>query len=113
MSNDEDLRGSTPIYTAKDVLVSLDRKVSDMDLKLDGLTTAIQIIVSQNLNERLVHLESRGSQTAQRAILLADEHERTLSQLRGAQTAIKALVGTSVISLIASATAILAALNII
>lgn len=93
--NGDDLRGSTPIYTAKDILVSLDRKVSEMDIKLDGVNTAIQIIVSQNLNERLVKLEARDQQWI------------------GAQTAIRALFGTSVVSLIIASIAILGHLGVL
>lgn len=106
MSSEDDLRGSTPIYTAKDVLLGLDKKVTELDLKFDGMATSIQIIVSQNLNERLVQLESRGSFHAQRAVQLAESHERTLAQLAGMATAVKALIGTSVISVIASGLAI-------
>lgn len=83
MNNDDDLRGSTPVYTAKDILVRLDDKVDKMDLKIDGLQTAVQILVSQNLNERVHQLEANGSKNAQEALRLASEHEQFRNQTDG------------------------------
>lgn len=110
---DDDLRGSTPVYTAKDVLVGLDRKVGEMDLKLDGVNTAIQILVSQNLNSRVVALETRGSLNAQKAYELAQKHETAMHQLEGAQLALKALFGTSAVTALMGGAALLKALGVI
>lgn len=110
--SDDDLRGSTPVYTAKDVLLGLDRKVGEMDLKLDGMNTAIQIIVSQNLNERLVRLESEGSRNSQRAIALAEDHEETLQRLAGAATLVKFLIGSNVGAIVVAAAALFKAFGI-
>lgn len=54
---DEELRGSTPIYSAKEILQGLDKKVTELDLKMDGALLSLQIMVSQNLNERILSLE--------------------------------------------------------
>lgn len=96
----DDLRGSTPIYTAKEILQSLDRKVTEMDLKVDGFIMSLQIIVSQNLNERLQVLESQGSKGAQDALRLATKHEEALNQVHGMTMMMKALFGSNVIVLI-------------
>lgn len=93
MTENGELRGSTPIYTAKDILVGLDRKVGEMDLKLDGLNTSIQILVSQNLNSRMVHMESM------------------VHKLEGAGLALKAVFGTSVFAVIVGVVALLKSLG--
>lgn len=80
MADSEELRGSTPVYTAKDILVRLDDKVEKMDLKIDGMQTSIQILVSQNLNERVVQLE------------------RDARRMEGAGFVLKALFGTSILA---------------
>lgn len=49
MSTD-DLRGSTPIFTAKDVLIEVRDEVR-------GMKTAVDVLVSQNLNQRVDDLE--------------------------------------------------------
>ena len=54
----EDVRGSAPVYTTKDVLLRLDSKVSEIDVKLDGLSMSLAILVDQRLNSRVVELES-------------------------------------------------------
>ena len=113
MSDDGELRGSTPVYTAKDVLVSLDRKVGEMDLKVDGVNTAIQILVSQNLNSRVVNLETNGSFNAQKAMALAEKHEAVVLQLSGVLIFVKALLGTSVIGLLLAVVGILKAFGVI
>lgn len=97
---DDDLRGSTPIYSAKEILVSLDRKVNEMDLKMDGFIMSLQIIVSQNLNERLQRLESAGSKEAQKALSLAERHEEQVQQIHGMTMMMRALFGGNVIVLI-------------
>ena len=55
---EDDLRGSAPVYSAKDILQKLDRKVDEMDAKLDTAATAMSVLVSQDLNERLTKVES-------------------------------------------------------
>ena len=55
---EDDLRGSAPVYSAKDILQKLDRKVDEMDSKLDTAATAMSVLVSQDLNERLTRVES-------------------------------------------------------
>ena len=57
MSEDE-LRGSSPVYSAKDVLLRLDQKMNELDIKLDGVQTSIAILVDQRLNSRVVDLEA-------------------------------------------------------
>jgi len=47
---DNDLRGSTPIFTAKDVLIEVRDEVR-------GMKTAVDVLVSQNLNQRVDDLE--------------------------------------------------------
>lgn len=51
MSNENDLRGSAPIFTAKDVLIEVRDEVRAM-------TKSVDILVSQNLNERVQSLET-------------------------------------------------------
>lgn len=97
-----DLRGSTPIYTAKEILQALDRKVTEMDLKMDGALMSLQIMVSQNLNERIQKLEAEGSQNAQEALLLARAHEGRYKQIEGMGLMIRALFGANVIIVIAA-----------
>lgn len=92
---DDDIRGSAPIYTAKDVLVSLDAKMTKVDEKLDGMNTSIQIIASQRLDERVTRLESAASEG------------------RGRNAVIKALVGTSLVSSLAAVVALARAFGII
>lgn len=91
----EDLRGSTPIYTAKDVLISLDRKVGDMDSKIDGMKTDVAIVLSQDLNTRVLALEQKWQ------------------QLQGAGTVLRFLVGTSVLAAVTSMLAVLKAFGAI
>ena len=55
---EDDLRGSAPVYSAKDILQKLDRKVDEMDSKLDTAATAMSVLVSQDLNDRLSKVES-------------------------------------------------------
>ena len=109
----DDLRGSTPVYSAKDILVRLDDKVDKLDIKMDGLQTAVQILVSQNLNERVLRLESDGSRNAQEALKLARGHEVILSELRGAQTMVKALFGTNAVTALMGGAALLKAMHVI
>lgn len=104
--HDETLRGSTPIYTAKDILVRLDDKVEKMDLKIDGMQTAIQILVSQNLNERVLRLESTGSHAAQEALRLARSHQSIMEQVKGASIVLKVLVGGNLLSVVMAALAL-------
>lgn len=92
---DDDLRGSTPVYTAKDVLVRLDDRVEKMDSKMDVLGTSMQIILSQNLNDRLLRIE-------------AAEQARA-----GAYGMLKIMFGTSVIGLIAALAGIAKAFGLI
>jgi len=47
---DSDLRGSTPIFTAKDVLIEVRDEVR-------GMKSAVDVLVSQNLNNRVDDLE--------------------------------------------------------
>ena len=47
---DNDLRGSTPIFTAKDVLIEVRDEVR-------GMKSAVDILVSQDLNNRVDSLE--------------------------------------------------------
>lgn len=48
--SESDLRGSTPIFTAKDVLIEVRDEVR-------GMKTAVDVLVSQNLNQRVDDLE--------------------------------------------------------
>lgn len=50
MTTGEDLRGSTPIFTAKDVLIEVRDEVR-------GMKSAVDILVSQDLNNRVDSLE--------------------------------------------------------
>ena len=50
MPSPDDLRGSTPILTAKDVLLEVRSDVREM-------RTAVDILVSQNLAERVTSIE--------------------------------------------------------
>ena len=52
-----ELRGSTPIYSAKDILVRLDTKMDVIDTKVDTLGNQVTVIVSQELAPRLAALE--------------------------------------------------------
>lgn len=97
MTDSEELRGSTPIYTAKDILVRLDDKVEKMDLKIDGALMSLQILVSQNLNERVMKLENEGSTEAQEALYLARTHDKKLTELNGMGLMLKALFGTNLL----------------
>lgn len=108
----DDLRGSTPVYTAKDVLVKLDHRQEDMAQAIGKIGTSLEILASQKLHERVTTLERDGSLNAQHAVRLAEKHEATLQQLAGAQTAIRALIGTSVVSLVASVIAIAKAVGL-
>ena len=110
--SEDDLRGSTPIYTAKDVLVKLDSRVEGMDGKIDTLGSDLRIIASQNLNERIILLE-REAQRSARAADLAESHETQLQRLAGAQAAVRLMFGASLFSAIASGVAIAKALGVI
>lgn len=46
----DDLKGSTPIFTAKDVLIEVRDEVR-------GMKTAVDVLVSQDLNNRVDSLE--------------------------------------------------------
>ena len=46
----DDLRGSTPIFTAKDVLIEVRDEVR-------GMKSAVDVLVSQDLNNRVDSLE--------------------------------------------------------
>ena len=91
--NTDDLRGSTPVYTAKDVLIGLDTKVQGIDSKLDTANQTLAILVSQDLDGRV------------------DALERDWQQLKGMATGVKLVVGTSVLSSIAAAVALAKALG--
>ena len=54
----DELRGSTPIYSAKDVLVKLDGKLDLIDGKVDTLGQNVAIILSQNLGDRMTAVET-------------------------------------------------------
>lgn len=54
--NESDLRGSTPIFTAKDVLIEVRDEVR-------GMKTAVDVLVSQNLNQRVDDLERSRDET--------------------------------------------------
>lgn len=54
--SDNDLRGSTPIFTAKDVLIEVRDEVR-------GMKTAVDVLVSQNLNQRVDDLERSRDET--------------------------------------------------
>lgn len=54
---DAELRGSTPVYTAKEILQGLDKKVTELDLKMNGALLSLQVMVSQNLDSRILALE--------------------------------------------------------
>lgn len=56
--HDEEIRGSSPVYSAKDILQKLDKKIDEMDAKLDTSASGMNILLSQNLNERLTKVES-------------------------------------------------------
>lgn len=58
LSTEDELRGSIPVYSAKDILQKLDRKVDEMDTKLDTAATAMTVLLSQNLNDRLSKTEA-------------------------------------------------------
>lgn len=58
MSENDELRGSIPVYSAKDILQKLDRKVDSMDEKLDTTVSGLTVLLSQNLNERLSRVET-------------------------------------------------------
>lgn len=58
LTSEDELRGSIPVYSAKDILQKLDRKVDDMDAKLDTAATAMTVLLSQNLNDRLSKAEA-------------------------------------------------------
>lgn len=47
---DNDLRGSTPIFTAKDVLIEVRDEVR-------GMRSSVDVLVSQNLDSRVDSLE--------------------------------------------------------
>lgn len=89
----EELRSTTPIFTAKDVLIQLNDTTREMDKKLDTALTALAIIQSQNLNERVAHLES---------IELRSQ---------GRDNTLRFLGGTSVVSFIAAIVSLLLALR--
>lgn len=109
----DSLRASTPIYSAKDVLVSLDRKVGEMDTKIDGIDRAMGIILSQDLNARLVLLEREGSKSARDALALAVSHEQQWQQLKGTAVAVKMIIGTNVLTFLVGAAALAKAMGII
>jgi len=50
MSSSEDLRGSTPVLTAKDVLLELREDVRSM-------RTSVDVLVSQDLSNRVTAIE--------------------------------------------------------
>lgn len=54
----DELRGSTPIYTAKDILIRVESKVDALDSKVDDLHTSVEILTSQQLAARISRLES-------------------------------------------------------
>lgn len=54
----DDLRGSTPVYSAKDVLLRLDGKIDSIDSKVDQMGTNVAILLSQNLGDRLTAVET-------------------------------------------------------
>lgn len=56
-SPSDELRGSTPVYTAKDILVKLDTKLESVDSKVDALSTQVTVLVSQDLAPRVTELE--------------------------------------------------------
>lgn len=67
MSNDNDLRGSTPILSARDVLIEVRDEVKAM-------RSSVDVLVSQNLNERVQSLETSRDESrglAKVAILIA------------------------------------------
>jgi hypothetical protein len=92
--NDE-LRGSTPIYTAKDILIRVESKVDALDSKVDNLHTSVEILTSQELATRISRLES------------------WQQQLSGMAIVVKALLGTSLIGLVLSVAGILKAFGMI
>ena len=108
-----DLRGSTPIYTAKEILQTLDRKVTEMDYKMDGFIMSLQIIVSQNLNERVQRLEQEGSKNAQEALELARVHDAKSKQIEGMSMMLKALFGANAIIFLAAVISILTQIGVI
>lgn len=58
MPASEDLRGSAPIYSAKDVLVRVDAKLDGLDSKVDGLSQSVAILLSQDLGTRVTAVEN-------------------------------------------------------
>lgn len=54
MSDTDDLRGSTPIYTAKDVLVRLDAKVDGLGTKVEE----VKQLLPHDLDARLRNVEA-------------------------------------------------------
>lgn len=69
MSDDEALRGSSPVYTAKDILQKLDRKVDAIDEKMDTQSSLLAVLASQHLNDRLSAVEKFQNRIAGLAIL--------------------------------------------
>lgn len=105
MSTD-DLRGSAPVLTAKDVLLEVRQDVREMKTGLD-------VLLSQNLNERVTLLEAGGSVAAQRALALAEAHEIRLQQMAGMTIAVKAIFGVSLLGVAVSIVGLLVALGVI
>ncbi len=64
MSNDDELRGSNPIMTTKDVLLEMRADVKVMARNVD-------VLVSQNLNSRLDAVESWKDQMTGRMIAIS------------------------------------------
>lgn len=58
MSDPEDLRGSAPVYTAKDILVRLEHAVEGVDDKVGKIDKDLAVILSQNLEPRVQRLEA-------------------------------------------------------
>ena len=85
----DDLRGSAPLYTAKDVLVRLDATVTAMDAKLDAMDIEMSILASQKLNDRVTRLEEQGSAASKAALELAKLNAINIAkmQMRGAYIA--------------------------
>ena len=57
MPDPNGLRGSMPVYSAKEILQHLDAKVDGIDRKVDDLVTESRILGSQNLDGRLKSIE--------------------------------------------------------
>lgn len=58
MANADELRGSTPILSAREVLIEVRDTIKTLDGKVDELNSSVIVLLSQNLEPRVKNLES-------------------------------------------------------